>query len=157
MAIVENFSDEVFGVLDPTSGIRGEADYTFARGTRYVATGRIANAATDNSGSMYRLVELPSNAILHPDTKIDLQGWGFAAATVGTDTDTDALLSSVTVSGLSAPSAPIAHGDAKWGKPLWQQLGMTEDPRTQIALSIHTVADAASAGAATFEIHWLGN
>lgn len=157
MAVVDIQSEEVFGILDPATQVRGEADYTFARGTKYVATGRVANLATDNNGSKYRLVRLPSSAVLHPDTVIDLQSWGYAVATIGTDDDPDALLASVTIAGLSDVTSPIAHGDAKWGKPLWQQLGMAEDPRSEITLSIHTAADAAGAGSATFEIHWLGN
>lgn len=157
MPIEELFSEQTFGKPSASTGVENQPDYVTARASRFVATGTIVHTAGALATSMYRLISLNPDVILHPDTAIDLQNWGFAAATIGVDADTDALLASQTISGLSDVSKPIAFGDAKWGLPLWQQVGLTERPEGKITLSIHSVANATGVGSAKFEIHWLDN
>lgn len=156
MAIVTNYAEEIYGVPDANvPQLRGEPDYAQKRGNRYIAGGSVANLAGDNNGSKYRLCRLPSNCILHPDTVIDLQSWGFTVANLGTDLDPDALLAVADTSALSDVSNPITLFGATWNKPLWEQLGMSSDPGGEIEISIHTAADAGGAGSADFEFHYL--
>lgn len=124
------------------------------------AIGRVDNAADDSDTSVYRLFRLPSRAILRPETKVDLQNWGFAAATIGlakadgaTLTE-DGLLGTVTVSGLSAASEPIVVFGAKWGEPVWEQAGLSADPGGMLDVVIGTAAGAAGAGHALFDALW---
>lgn len=157
MAIVDVKSDAVdqgAGALkEPVDPIRNRALLRAACGT-------VANGSTDSNGSVYRLATIPSRAILRPESLIDLQGWGFAAAKVGVARergavlDDDGVLASVTVSGLSAPSAPVAVFGGKWGKPLWEAAGLAADPGGNLDVVITTAADAAGAGVAKFDLIW---
>lgn len=158
MAIV-NLSSTAFdvrnadGSLDLVDPIRNRAELR-------AAVGSVANASTDSDGSVYRLFALPSRAILRAETSVDLQGWGYAAATIGLARNGGAtltangLLASVTVSGLSAPSAPIALFGAKWGKPIWEAAGLSADPGGLVDVIIATAANATGAGSATFDALW---
>lgn len=157
MAIVDTKSDAISqGLgqnLDPVDPIRN-------RGLLRAAVGTVANLATDSNGSVYRLVTVPSRAILRPESKIDLQNWGYAAATVGLARERGAtltangLLASVTISGLSAESTPIALFGTKWAEPLWEQAGLSEDPGGNLDIIIATAANATGAGSATFDFVW---
>lgn len=146
----DSFADLQLAVVDP---IRNRF---MMRG----AIGSVANLATDSDTSLYRLWRMPSRAILRPETKVDLQEWGFAAATLGLAeadgaTLTEAgLLGSVTVSGLAAPSEPIAIFGAKWGLPVWEQAGLAADPGGLVDVIIGTAAGAAGAGSAKFDAVW---
>lgn len=159
MPIVNLKSAEVFGPVDAVTGRQHGPDYRQARGVRFMAEGTVACAATDLNGSTYTLAELPSGAILDPETQIDLRTWGFDVAQVGSD---DAKTGLLNVSGIiatppGAPSAPLAFGDAKWNKPLWEQLGLAADPGGRIAIRVFTTADAAEAGDIEFKIVWKDN
>lgn len=151
MAIV-TLKSTIFGTV-------GVAGYTAPAGASrdgkvHRITGSVANAATDNSGSKYLLAELPWSAILHPTTAIRTDGWGFAQAVVGTDEAPTGLLNAV--KGVSTTGQlPIAIFDAKWGKPLWQALGLAAMPTNGPAkLYAKGVADAAGAGTLYFDISY---
>lgn len=157
MPVVTEFSPDIYGVLDANGILRGTPDYRKTRAGVHVTQGTITNAAGDESGSKYRIAKLPSSVILLPESVIDLQSWGFVIAKIGLDADTDALLSVADTTALSDVSSPIAHGDSRWGKELWEQLGLAEDPAGDLEISIHTEANAAGAGTATFALYWAGN
>lgn len=159
MAVVTVKSPAVFGaLLSATTGQRAAPDYTTARGVVHRTAGRVDNASADSNGSKYVLATLPSACVLLvEDSIVDLQNWGYAAATIGDPSDTDSLLASVTISGESDVRALGAHADSNWNKPLWEALGMSEDPGGLIELAIHTAAGATGDGYATFDLRWAGN
>jgi hypothetical protein len=124
------------------------------------AVGSVANGSGDSSGSLYRLWRMPAGAILRPETRVDLQTWGYAAVKLGIARadgavlDDDGLLASATVAGLSAASAPIAQFGAKWNKPVWEAAGLAANPGGLIDVVILTVANATGAGSAKFDAVW---
>ena len=154
MAVITQYAAEVFGAT--VGGIRGAPDYTSSHGTYRVTSGKVTCAASDSSGSTYWLARLPSTVILRPESKIDLQAWGFTIAKIGIVTDTDALLSVADTTGLSDVSTFLAFDDAKWNKPLWEQLGLASDPGSTFDIGLFTEAAASGSGDAPFEFHWQG-
>lgn len=140
-------------VLVKTPNALGTADPAKARGRRIVTVDTATNLATDNSGSKYLLGMFPSECILMSDTYFKVDNWGYAAIRVGTFSDPAALVSVLKNAGANV--TPIAQGDARHAKPLWQQLGMAAEPGGEIGLYIHGIADAAAAGTMPYEIHYL--
>ncbi len=124
-----------------------------ARGRPIVATGTVANEASDNTNSKYLIAELPSDAILQPGTFFKVDTWGFADIRIGTFTDPAALVSALRAD--AAIRTPIANGDARHGQPLWQALGMSADPGGVIGLYYHAINNATGAGTSRFAIHYL--
>lgn len=127
-------------------------DPRLERGRLYISTGTVANAATDSQNSKYRLASLPSDCILHPDTKFHVSSWGYADIRIGTLTDVAALASVLKSAG--ATVSPIVAGDvAKHGKELWQILGLAADPGGEIDIYAHgSVAAPVAAGTMLFSI-----
>lgn len=123
-------------------------DPVVVAGVPRVTTGSVANAADDSSGSMYKLASLPSQSIMDPASFLQVDGWGFASVRVGTIDDNDALVSVAKSAG--ATVSPIAAGDAKWDKRLWEVLGLSEDPGGWIDIYAHAVANATGAGTLRF-------
>lgn len=149
MAVVSAYSNLV---TDPTTGTKN-ADPEYRRGRPVIATGTVANAATDSSGSKYHLVDIPAHALLDPRTAFAVAGWGFATVSIGTETDVDALVQVLKSAGNTV--TPAAFGDAKHGVPIWQILGMTAEPASGIvSLYAHAIANATGAGSMKFEIHY---
>lgn len=151
MAIVnaksDLFRDELTGGDYP--------DYSRVAGRVHFAQGTITNAATDSSGSTYKLCAVPANAILNWETFFDVENWGFAAVRIGTLTDVDALVSALVSAATS--QSPIVKGDANHGKALWEVLGLAENPGGEIMLYAHAIADATGAGSMPFIIAWVDN
>lgn len=124
-----------------------------ARGRPIVATGSMANLATDSIGSKYLLAELPSDAILDTRTFFKVDAWGYADIRIGTFSDPVALVNQTKISATIA--SPLTQGDARFGQPLWQALGLAADPGGTIGIYAHgSVAAAAAAGSMRFEIHY---
>ena len=119
-------------------------DPVFARGRLIVAACSVANAADDSSGSSYHLIDLPSDCTLDHETAFQVQNWGFAAVRIGTRTAVGALLSVAKADG--NVQSPAAKFGALWGKPLWEQLGLSADPKGVIGLYAHAIANATGAG-----------
>ncbi|HMO07026.1 MAG TPA: hypothetical protein PKD10_05180 [Paracoccaceae bacterium] len=119
-------------------------DPVFARGRPIVSAFSVANAADDSSGSMYHLVDLPSDCSLDHVTAFQVQNWGFAAVRIGTRSSIAALVSVARAD--ANVHVPMAIFDARWAKPLWQQLGLSADPRGMIGLWAHAIAGATGAG-----------
>lgn len=150
MAIVSGKSDLIHDFRDPTSS---PPDPVQARGRQIAATGTVANAAADSSGSMYHLCDLPCDVILMPGTFFDVENWGFAQVVIGTRTDTDALVDQTLAT--EDIVTPIGQGDANHGKRLWEVLGLSESPRAPISLYAHAEANATGAGSMLFQIVYL--
>lgn len=140
-------------VLVKTPNALGNADPAKARGRRIVSVDTATNLATDNSGSKYLIGMFPSECILTVGTNFKVDNWGYAAIRIGTFSDPAALVSVLKSAGANV--TPIAMGDSRHGKPLWQQLGMAADPGGEIGLYIHGIADATGAGTMLYEIHYL--
>lgn len=133
-------------------------DNTVSAATLRVASGTVANAATDSQNSVYKLAQIPSTAILSRHTLIDLQNLGFAACKVGVPGAIAGLLTVADVSALSAASAPITLGSAKWNKPLWEACGLSADPGGFLDIIITCDGgNATGAGDVDFEIVWQSN
>jgi len=129
------------------------ADPEYVRGRPVIATGTIANAVDDLSGSTYHLIDLEAHVILDSRTAFDVENWGFATVNIGTLDDPTALITILKSAGNTV--SPIAFGDANHGLPLWQVLGLSEAPiSNKISLYAHGPADATGAGAMPFEIHY---
>lgn len=132
------------------------------------ATGTIANGAGDPTGSIYRLKQLHPRVILTPDTLINFAAWGFANARLGVIDGSSTvvgggvagaeagLMAETAVSGLSNPVALVTAFDARWGKELWEQAGLSEAPANgaMLDIAIVTTAAATGAGLCQFDIVW---
>lgn len=151
MAIVNKTSNLFVNPHDGDTAI----DPMLTAGRIKVATGTVTNLSTDSDTSMYKLVELPADCILHEDTKFDVENDGFAAIRIGTKTDVDALVSVAKADG--AIVSPIAFGDANHGKRLWETLGLEKNPGGFIPLYKHAVANAAGAGSMPFRFVYITN
>jgi hypothetical protein len=113
----------------------------------------MANLSTDTLGSKYLLMSLPSECILLPATQFKVDTWGYLDIRIGTFTDPAALVSQLRSAG--ATITPLVQFDAKWNKPLWQQLGLAADPNGEIGIYAHgSVAGAATAGTMNFSFEW---
>lgn len=130
-------------------------DPLLTKGRIIVSTGVATNASADETGSIYRLVDLPSDCILVSDTFFDVENWGFAQVVIGTKDDTDALIDQTRAT--ETIITPIADGDVNHMLRLWETLGMSEDPGGTIALFAHAEANATGDGSMPFRIHWLYN
>ncbi len=150
MPIVNGRSDLIHDYTDPTSV---PPDPQNARGRLVVATGILANSATDLNTSKYHLADLPSNCILMPGTFFDVAADGFAQIVIGTKEDTDALVDQTKAT--ENIVHPITEGDANHGKQLWQVLGMAADPQGLIGIWKHAEANATGAGSMPFAFHYL--
>lgn len=124
------------------------------RGRPICATFNVSNLSTDSVGSRYKLLDLPSEAILDIRTMFKVDLWGYADIRIGSFSDPAALISATRLS--AANQSPRAFGDAKHGLPLWQQMGMAADPGGMIGIYVHgSVAVPTGAGSMRGEIWYL--
>ena len=139
-------------VLIKSPNATGNGDPAKIQGALMCAADTHTNLATDNSGSKYLIDAFPSECILDSRTYFNVSNWGYADIRIGTFTDPIAL---VNVAKITGPTVfPIAQGDARHAKPLWQQLGLLVDPGGEIGLYIHGIANAVAAGTMLSEIHY---
>lgn len=149
MAIVKGKSNLIHDRLDDTSM---QEDPVVARGRLIAAHGNVANLATDNNTSMYKLADLPSDCIMDENTFFDVENWGFAQVVIGTKSDTDALVDQTLAT--ENIVTPFAQGDANHGKRFWEVLGLAADPRGMIGIYAHAEADATGAGTMPFRLNY---
>jgi hypothetical protein len=135
----------------PSDPLGAEPKPELARGRPIVATGSIANLATDSLLSKYLLAELPSDAILDTRTFFKVDTWGYTDIRIGTFTDVAALVSQLRTA--AAIVSPLTQGDARHGQPLWQALGLAADPGGNIGIYAHG-SGTITAGSMRFEIHY---
>ncbi|SFI60782.1 hypothetical protein [Albimonas pacifica] len=130
-------------------------DAVQVKGVRRCAVGTVANASTDSSGSTYKLCSIPSHAIMHPDTLLDVENWGFAQVVIGSKEAPDALLD--VAKSAATTQAPFAWGDANHGKRLWEVLALAADPGGLIDIYATAEANATGAGSMPFAFEWIDN
>ncbi len=128
-------------------------DAGLAKGREFHATGSVSNAATDSAASTYKIADLPADAILSDRTFFDVQNDGFAQIQIGTLTDATALVNQTKAT--ENIITPIVNGDANHGLPLWQVLGLSENPGGFIGIYKHAAAGATGAGSMPFRLSWL--
>lgn len=151
MAVVNGKSDLIHDPLDSTSV---PPDAKRQAGRLITQRGSVANLATDNNLSKYKLAEVPARAIPTANCFFDVASWGFAQVVIGTETDTDALVDQTKVT--ENIVRPIADGDANHDKEWWEILGLSAVPESGvIELWAHAEADAAGAGSMVFQLQHL--
>lgn len=149
MAVVNGKSDLVSNRETNYPG----PDPEMARGRPIVASGSVANAATDNTGSTYLLTSIPADAVIDALTCFGVSSWGFADIRIGTRTDPVALVSVLKSAG--ATVTPVTRLGPQHGKRLWQLLGLPKAPASGIVdLYAHAINNATGAGTMNFEIHY---
>lgn len=139
------FRDQIAGGAVP------DAARTNGRVTHIIGT--VANAADDDSGSLFHLCDVPAGAILHEDTFFDVTNDGYAAIRIGTRTDVGALVSVLKSAGNEV--LPVVRGGANHGLALWQRLGLAKNPGGFIQLYKHAIANATGAGSTRFRISYV--
>ncbi len=150
MPPIENIKSDLFR----DQGAGGDViDSRRNRGRTYTATGTITHAADALNTSKYLLARIPSHALIHEDTRFDVENYSFAAVRIGTHDDVDALVSVLQSAGNTVQ--PVTFGDANHGKELWEILGLAANPGGDIALYAHAIADATGAGSMPFQIVWI--
>ena len=130
-------------------------DPVLLSGITRITTGEVDNAADASSGSAYHLCDLPSACLLDPSSFVVVDGWGFASIRLGTAGTVDALISVLKSAGPVA--TPVAAGDAKYDKRLWEILGFAEDPGGMIGIYAHAIAAATAAGKLRFRFATILN
>lgn len=128
-------------------------DALVVKGNVRRATGKVFNAASDSSGSVYKLIKLRSDVILGPGTFFHNAGWGFATTQVGVVGAATALFTKTTSA--TTTESPITGIEAVSGQRLWEQLGLSADPRGEIELVAIAAANATGAGSMPFAIEWI--
>lgn len=137
---------------DPVTG-GAVPDTLLVNGVMRSATGTLANAAGDSSGSKYKLCAVPYDAIPHPSTLFDVQAWGYAQVVIGSLTETDQILD--VAKSAAATQSPFAMGNALHGLRFWEVLGLTEDPGGTFDIYVHAEANATGAGSMPFHVAWI--
>jgi hypothetical protein len=136
--------------------LSADPDSAKANGVLRFVAATLTNAADDLLGSKFKIASLPSCAVLDALTGFQVQNWGFADIRIGTAGNPAALVSVLKSAGNVVN--PIARFDAKHGQPLWQALGLADDPGGMIDLYAHAIANATGAGSMKVEIayRWRG-
>ena len=150
MAIVKTLSNQFRASATPAKTL----DPLDTDGRRRRKTISVANLSTDNTGSTYKLCELPSDCILDPSTQFYVSNWGYADIRIGTLSAPGALVSQLKSAGNTI--TPITAGDpAKHGKRLWEILGLAADPGGTIPLYAHAIANATGAGSMLAQVDYM--
>lgn len=149
MAIVDGKSDLIGDYIAGYS----TPDPQMARARIVMMNGRLTHAATDSNLSKWLLAELPSTCILGDRTAFRVDGLGLAQVNLGTYDDIDALITVAKSAG--ATVSPVAFGDAKHARPLWQVLGLAKDPGGMIGIYLHASANATAAGTMLFRFEYF--
>jgi len=143
------------------SGSGGYSESKYTKGVRQGITENVAVAAADNDGDTYTVGVMPSSAVLQRGSselsctaitggtdydlgiyEIDESADGWVGAEVDGDLFTDGDDLSSAADGID-PYQSIAAGDM--GKPLWELLGLSADPKKSylVVLTGNTVGTAA--------------
>lgn len=148
--IVEGYSD----VAPRAVGGQGRPDPQAVAGTVRHISGVVNTVAVDDlTGSSYYLAAVPSDAYMKPGTFFDVAAWPFAQVRIGTQADIDALVTVAQSAGDIV--TPFAVGDPNANVPLWQVLGLAQNPGGEIVLYAHAIGDATGAGSMRFGIEYV--
>jgi hypothetical protein len=125
-----------------------------AHGRIHMVTGTVSHDAAASSGSTYKLGEVPSAAMVHPDTIFEAGNWNFTDMRIGTKDDVSALVSALVSAGNQSPVAAL---DANHGKAWWEVLGLAADPGGMITIYAHAIGAASAAGSMKFNLVSIDN
>lgn len=127
------------------------------------SAGVVAKAAGDSNASTYRMVRVPSdarligrtlnNAALTGATDIDA---GLYAVDDGAVVDADILEDGISLASAGKAFAPfgnVAAADAM--KPLWELLGLSEDPQTEYDIVLTANTAGGGAGSIAMDVLWV--
>jgi hypothetical protein len=155
MAIRTDVKADTFGSV--ASGAYA-APFASARDGRIHRTaGRITGLAADNTGSRYLIAQIPTSAIILPQSFIRTDLWAFAQAVIGTLAVPTGLLNVAKATGGATGNALVTIFGAKWAQPAWQQAGLAAAPATPfLDIFAHAIADATVLGTIDFDI-WYAN
>lgn len=135
------------------------SDSILLKGRLLEACGHVAASASASVGSTYRMVEVPSNArisqiLLSSDdmgTTGDVDvGIYETTDNGGAVVDADFFGSAVDVNAAALSNSDVTHESGVFGiedseKPLWEALGLSEDPRKNYDIVL-TITEAFTAG-----------
>lgn len=155
MAVVTKKST-VFGALVASGGYQAPNSAS-AKGLPMRIAGRVSNEATDQTGSKYLLCEVPSSAIMLPESAIRTTAWGFAQAVVGVEGAPDGLLDVTRATGGATGNNPITIFTPNWNVPIWQQMGLASDPLKPVQIWVVAEADATGAGTIDFDLQFANH
>jgi len=128
----------------------------------------VAIANGDSAASVYRVLQVPSNALVAairesaPDigttTTADV-GLYRTTQDGGAVVDADFFASAIVLNAGATNKVDITHESgvytlANANKPLWQALGLTEDPKIMYDVAFTLVGAADAAGTALLEADW---
>lgn len=166
MAVVNTKSN---GITNADANPPVISNRTIINALGYQVTSIVSVAAGDDDGSVYRLIRLPSRAVVN---KIDLLNTAITAGTVyhcgvyNTDKNGGAVVSvdlfANTVSMATARTAPldlrhftdpIANGE----KQIWQLLGLDTDPNIDYDLCLTGATVGTADGVLKNVIYWAQN
>lgn len=127
-------------------------DPALARGRLICAAFTVANLATDNTLSTYKLCDLPAEAIFDSRTIFKVDTWGYADIRIGTLANPAALVSALRTGGPNL--SPVAFGATAFhGIPIWQALGLAALPQNGlVTLYAHAIANPTAAGSMRGEV-----
>ena len=111
----------------------------------------------DSVASRYFFARLPSDAILLPQSEVHFDDAGTSVTLdIGDVNDPDGLATDINIASAAGSSTLLEAVDiANIGKKLWELLGYTADPKTQIDLYATLAGAAAGANATlTFIVLW---
>lgn len=123
-------------------------------------TGTVEVTAGASVGSTYTMVELSTSdrlegwshvawdALSASGTTIDI---GFLRKNQSGVTDDDALLADIDVTAQSAQALSLIGDPANFGKPVWEIMGLQEDPNTKVCISA-TIKDATASAGGTITV-----
>lgn len=129
--------------------------YAEARVRAITATVAIGDA--DSIGSKHYLGQIPSNAIIDPSSLIHSSGitscsdYDIGIEQDGVVKDADILADGIDVSGAGSDSVIASVANANLGKPLWELLGLTNDPG--VTYNIVGTMKAAATAAGTLHLN----
>ena len=134
------------------------APFASARDGRIHRTaGRVSALSTDNNGSRFLIAQIPTSAIILPQSFIRTDNWAFAQAVIGTIAVPTGLLNVARATGGATGNALSTIFGAKWAQPAWQQAGLAAAPAVPLLdIFAHAIADATGAGTIDFDI-WYAN
>lgn len=158
-ARVGTYFADTIAISNTGAGKYTESRYT--KGNRYSITENVAVAAADADGDTYTVGVMPSNAIIQRGGsdvsttaitggtdydigiyEIDIEATNWVGTVVDVDLFTDGDDWSSAANGID-PYQSIAAGNM--GKPLWELLGLSEDPHKNylVVITANTVGTAA--------------
>ena len=109
---------------------------------------QVACAASDSSGSTYKLCSIPADALLGKESEIRTDLWGFAVVNVGTIGFLTTLANAVARGAGATFLALVSSTQDAAQLPAWQALGLAAAPLNGL-VDIYASASAAATGAGT--------